>query len=143
MDMNFTKVTFDGDLDDIEDGDELRTLVRKFESAQDANISEFETAKETLTDFEGRVGEAQEFKQELAETLSEVSPLSEDEAMDYDMARIRTLIGEFSDDGGSDESAEGESSFSDMGHRGETHSDDDESRNFAEEHLGSIKGLNF
>lgn len=145
MDMDFTKVSYDADLDEIEDADELRGIVRDFEDAQDSNISEFKDAKETLDDFEGRVGEAQEFKEELAESLSEVSPLSEDEALTYDMARIRDLIGEFSDEGvdegedGGDEGGE----FSDMGQRGETHNEEDADKEFAEKHLGDIGGLNF
>lgn len=145
MDMDFTKVTFDADLDEIEDADELRGIVRDFEDAQDSNISEFKEAKETLDEFEGRVGEAQDFKEELAENLSEVSPLSEDEALTYDMARIRELITEFSEDAPVDDGDEGgeEGQFSDMGQRGETHTDEDVDREFAEKHLGGIGGLNF
>lgn len=145
MDMNFTKVSFDGDLDDIEDADELRGVIRKFQSAQESNISEFEDAKDTLEDFEGRVGEAQEFKEDLAETLSEVSPLDTDEAMTYKMARQRELIAEFSESEATDEVEEEETpdAFSDMGQRGETHDDDEAARSFAEKHIGGIKGLNF
>lgn len=143
MDMDFTKVTFDADLDEIDDADELRGIVRDFDTAQDSNISEFESAKDTLDDFEVRVGEAQEFKQDLAEDLSEVSPLSEDEAMTYEMSRIRELIGEFSDETDADEGEESdEGQFSDMGQRGETRSDEDGDREFAEKHLGNIGGLN-
>lgn len=147
MDMNFTKVSFDGDLDDIDDAEELRGVVRKFQSAQDSNISEFEDAKDTLEDFEVRVGEAQEFKGELAERLSEVSPLSEDEALTYDMTRIRELIADFSDGGevedeGGDEDGDEGGAFSDMGQRGETHGEDTSEKAFAEKHLGDIGGLN-
>lgn len=146
MDFDFTKAGFDADLDDIDDADELRGIVREFESAQDSNISEFEDAKDTLEDFEGRVGEAQEFKEELAESLSEVSPLSEDEALTYDMARIRELIGEFSEEEAVDEVEDGGDEggeFADMGGRGATHSDEPEGKEFAEKHLGDIGGLNF
>lgn len=143
MDMNFTKVSFDGDLDEIDDADELRGLVREFESAQDSNISEFKDAKDTLEDFEVRVGEAQDFKEDLAETLTEVSPLSEDEAMSYEMSRMRELIAEFADDGAAEESEEdegGSGTFGDMGSSGETHTDDD-TADFAKERLGKIGGL--
>lgn len=146
MDMDFTKVSYDADLDEIEDADKLRGIVRDFEDAQDSNISEFEDAKDTLDGLEGRVGEAQEFKEDLAESLSEVSPLSEDEAMTYDMARIRELINEFSGEDDGDEGGDGGDEggeFSDMGQRGETHTDDDEGKEFAEKHLGDIGGLNF
>lgn len=147
MDMDFTKVTFDVDLDEIEDADELRGIVRKFESAQDSNISEFEDAKDTLDEFEGRVGEAQEFKEELAESLSDVSPLSSEEALTYDMTRIRELITEFSEDDSEGDEPEGEveegATFSNMGQRGETHSDEDGDTEFAGKHLGDIGGLNF
>lgn len=142
MDMNFTKVSFEDDLEDIDDAEELRGVVRKFQSAQESNISEFEDAKDTLEDFEGRVGEAQEFKQDLAEDLSEVSPLSEEEALTYDMSRIRELIGEFSEESVEDDSESGTSGqFSDMGQRGETHDEDEAEAEFAEKHLGDIKGL--
>lgn len=146
MDFDFTRVSFDTDLDEIDDAGELRGLVREFQNAQDSNISEFQDAKDTLDEFEGRVGEAQEFKEELAESLSEVSPLSEQEALTYDMARIRELIGEFSDApaGGDDPEGEGDEggAFSDMGKRGETHNGETD-RAFADEQIGDIQGLNF
>jgi len=146
MDMNFTKVSFDGDLDDKDDAEELRGIAEKFQSAQDSNISEFKDAKDTLEDFEGRVGEAQEFKDELADSLSDVSPLSKEEALTYDMTRIRELIGEFSETSLGGEEAEGEGdeggSFSDMGKRGETHNGETD-RAFADEQIGDIEGLNF
>jgi len=144
MDMNFTKVSFEDDLEDIEDAEELRGVIRKFQSAQDSNIAEFQEAKETLEDFEGRVGEAQDFKQELAESLSEVSPLSEEEALTYDMTRIRELIGEFSSTETEEvEEQEEDGTFSNMGQRGETHDDEEAEQKFAEEQLGNIKGLSF
>lgn len=146
MDFDFTKAGFDGELDDIDDAEELRGIVREFQSAQDSNISEFEDAKDTLEDFEGRVGEAEEFKEELADSLAEVSPLSSEEALTYDMARIRELIGEFSEqeaaDEGGDEGGEGETFASDMGQKGATHNDEKEGKEFAEKHLGGIDGLN-
>lgn len=142
MDMDFTKVSFDANLDEIEDADELRGIVQKFESAQESNISEFQDAKDTLEDFEGRVGEAEEFKEDLAEDLSEVSPLSEDEALSYEMSRMRELIVEFSES--TEEEAEadgGEGQFSNMGQKGETHNEDEAEATFAQDHLGDIKGL--
>lgn len=147
MDMDFTKVSFDADLEEIEDAEELRGIVRDFEDAQDSNISEFENATETLDEFEGRVAESQEFKEDLAEDLSEVSPLSEDEALTYDMARINELIDEFSEEKSVDEGDDGGEGgeggkFSNMGTQGKTHIDDDE-KEFAEKHLGDIGGLNF
>lgn len=144
MDMNFTKVSFEDDLEDIDDAEELRGVVQKFQSAQESNISEFEDAKDTLENFEGRVGEAQEFKQDLAEDLSEVSPLSEEEALTYDMSRIRELIGEFTEETVEDD-PEGETpdSFSNMGQRGETHDEGEAEATFVEEHLGDIQGLEF
>lgn len=144
MDMNFTKVSFDGDLEDIDDAEELRGVVQKFQSAQESNISEFEDAKDTLENFEGRVGEAQEFKEDLAEDLSEVSPLSEEEALTYDMSRIRELIGEFTEETVEDDpESESPDSFSNMGQRGETHDDEKAEATFVEDHLGDIQGLEF
>jgi len=144
MDMNFTKVSFDGDLEDIDDAEELRGVVQKFQSAQESNISEFEDAKDTLENFEGRVGEAQEFKEDLAEDLNEVSPLSEEEALTYDMSRIRELIGEFTEETVEDDpDSESPDSFSNMGQRGETHDDEKAEATFVEDHLGDIQGLEF
>jgi hypothetical protein len=143
MDFDFTKVSFDADLAEIEDADELRGIVREFEKAQDANISEFQEAKDTLNNLEGRVGEAKEFKADLAEQLGEVSPLSEEEAMSYDMSRIRELITEFSDPATGDvvEGDEGgEGDFGDMGSRGNTDGDEDSS--FAADTIEGIDGLN-
>lgn len=143
MDMDFTKVSFDADLDEIEDADELRGIVQKFESAQESNISEFQDAKDTLENFEGRVGEAEEFKEDLAKDLSEVSPLSEEEALTYDMSRMRELIVEFSESTEEETEEGGDGRFSNMGQRGETHNEDGAESSFAKEHLGDIKGLEF
>lgn len=145
MDMDFTKVSFDADLDEIEDADELRGIVQKFESAQESNISEFQDAKDTLEDFEVRVGEAEEFKQDLAERLSEVSPLSEDEALTHNMSRMRELIADFSETEVEEEEVTEDTpeTFSNMGQKGETHNEEENEAAFAEKHIGNINGLEF
>lgn len=142
--MDFQKVTFDTDLDEME-ADDLADLVRQFSEAQEQNIAEFESASETIEGLEGRVSEVQDFDAELTEELSEVSPLGEDELANFSISRKRELLAEFAeaDEDEEEDDEEGEEAeFSDMGQRGETH-DEDAERNFAEEYLGDIPGLGF
>ena len=147
--MDFQKVTYDFDIDEAE-GDDLRDLVQRFEQAQEQNLAEFEQASEEIDDLEGRVGEIQEFDSELTEELTEVSPLSEDEVENFSISRKRDLLADFSEDeeeGEEEENEEDENEneeeqeFSDFGQRGETHDEDKETRNFAEDYLGGIDGL--
>ncbi|UBF19595.1 hypothetical protein HRTV-10_gp11 [Halorubrum tailed virus 10] len=141
--MDFQKVTFDTDLDEME-ADDLADLVRQFSEAQEQNIAEFESASETIEGLEGRVSEVQDFDAELTEELSEVSPLGEDELANFSISRKRELLAEFAeaDEDEEEEDEDEEAEFSDMGQRGETH-DEDAERNFAEEYLGDIPGLGF
>ncbi|AAL55018.1 hypothetical protein HfxHF1_595 [Halophage HF1] len=143
--MDFQKVTFDTDLDEME-ADDLADLVRQFSEAQEQNIAEFESASETIEGLEGRVSEVQDFDSELTEELSEVSPLGEDELANFSISRKRELLAEFAeadeDEEEEDEDEDEEAEFSDMGQRGETHNDEAE-RNFAEDYLGDIPGLGF
>lgn len=124
--MDFQKVTYDGDLDEME-ADDLRSIVEEYEEAQETNIGEFEAAKERIEGLEGEVAEKAEFKAERVERLTEVSPLDEEEAESFSLARIDSLIAEFTEDSTADEEVEDdeEADFDDMGHRGPTHDDED------------------
>ena len=141
--MDFQKVTFDTDLDEME-ADELVSLVRQFSEAQEQNITEFEQASETIEGLEGRVSEVQDFDAELTEELAEVSPLGEDELADFSISRKRELLAEFAeaDEDEEEEDEDEEAEFSDFGTRGETH-DEDAEADFAKEYLGDIPGLGF
>lgn len=89
--MDFTKVTYDGDLSEFSD-EELRELIREFEDAQDSNVAEFEQAAEQLE--EANFDEYEEARSDLigeiteAEQFDEV-PLSEDELEDADFSELR------------------------------------------------------
>ncbi|UBF22030.1 hypothetical protein HRTV-15_gp11 [Halorubrum virus HRTV-15] len=142
--MDFQKVTFDTDLDEME-ADELADLVRQFSEAQEQNIAEFEQASETIEGLEGRVSEVQDFDAELTEELAESSPLGEDELANFSISRKRELLAEFAEANEEDEEEEDEdeeAEFSDMGQRGETH-DEEAERDFAKQYLGDIPGLGF
>jgi len=144
--MDFHKVTFDNELEDME-ADELRGLVREFYEAQSDNIAEFTEAKESIEALEGRVGEVSDFDEELTEELAEVSPLDEEELSNFSISRKRSLLADFSESGegegeGEEDDVEGGQSFSDMGNRGETHGEDESGQKFAEDYLSDIAGLN-
>lgn len=149
--MDFQRVAFDTDLDEIE-ADELRTLVRKFDEAQEQNIGEFEAATEQIDELEGRVGEVEDFDDELTDELAEVSPLSGDELAEFTIARKRDLLAEFSEEEDTDEEEtddedddgdDGEADFDDMGQQGPTHDDEEAAQEFADKYLGDIPGLNY
>jgi hypothetical protein len=141
--MDFSKVTFEKDVDDLE-GDEARDLVSDFKSAQEQNISEFETASEQIEALEGTFDEFEDADEELTAEVAEATFMSEDEAEQLAFTRKREILAEFSEEEESiDEGTEGEGGdgkFEDMGQRGETHTDE-ESKAFAEKHLGDIQGL--
>ena len=149
--MDFQKVTFDEELDEME-SDDLRDLVRQFREAQEDNLAEFQQASEEIDDLEGRVGEVQEFDSELTEELAEVSPLSEEEAAEFSISRKRDLLADFAEEDEEpedeepeedeeDEDPEDDQEFSDFGTRGETHDEEEAQKNFAEQYLGDIQGL--
>jgi hypothetical protein len=140
--MDFQKVTFEGDLDEM-DEEELVGLVRQFSDAQDDNIAEFETASEEIDDLEGRVSEVAEFDAELTEQLVEASPLDEDEVASFSISRKRSLLADFSEaEEEADEGGEGDKDFSEMGQRGPTHNEEEAKAQFAKDFLGDIPGLN-
>ncbi|AGC34280.1 hypothetical protein M193_gp011 [Halorubrum tailed phage 7] len=155
--MNFNKVNYDGDLGDA-DEEALRSLVSDFEKAQEANVAEFEAAKEQMSEvlgdeasFEDIFGEVQDFadaKDELIAEISEfesfeASPVSEDDLGDASFSRVREYHAYFAELDAADEADEGEEKeFEDMGRRGETHTDEDGDMAFARKHLAGMPGFN-
>lgn len=143
--MDFNQVTYDASLDDM-DAEELRAIVKEFEAAQEGNIAEFKTAQNKIDNLDSEVEEKREFKGRLAARLEEVSPLSEGEAMTYDLARVEELIEEFSED--EDEiddtptASSQKTTFGDMGTKSETQDEDEAKKDFGEEHLGDMPGVN-
>ncbi len=146
--MDFSKVTFDEDVDELE-ADEARELVSKFQTAQEQNIAEFEDASEKIDDLEGDFAEFEDADEELTAEVADATFMSEDEAANLDFSRKREILADFSEeeeDEGEDEGDEGDEgdggqTFSDMGQKGETHDEDEAERNFAENYLGDVPGL--
>lgn len=142
--MDFSKVTFDDDVDELE-AEEARELISQFKTAQEQNIAEFQNASDKIDDLEGSFSEFEDADEQLTADVAEATFMSEDEAAELTFARKRQVLADFSekseeagDEGGEDG---GDADFSDMGQHGETHTDDDD-HSFAEEHLGGIEGLN-
>jgi hypothetical protein len=134
--MDFSKVTIDGDVDDL-DGDEARELISDFQTAQEQNIAEFEKASEQITNLEGSFEEFEDADEKLTAEVAEATFMSEDEAATLDFGRKREILAS------EDESEEGDDGdFDDMGQRGETHTETDDQA-FAQEYIGDIDGLNF
>lgn len=145
MNMDFSKVTIDKDVDELE-GDEARELISDFKNAQEQNIAEFEAASEQIDDLEGTFDEFEDADEELTAEVAEATFMSEDEASGLAFSRKREILAEFSaeetetvEDDVDDDGAE----FEDMGQRGETHNDEEAETAIAEKYLGDIGGLNF
>lgn len=147
--MDFQKVTFDTDVDELE-AEDARELVTEFQNAQEQNIAEFEDASESIEALEGRVQTAQEAalgefddEEALTEALVDASPLGEDDVAEFSVFRKADLLADFSADEEEADEGDAEAEFSNMGQRGETHDEDEANRTFAEDHLGEIDGLVF
>ena len=122
--MDFKKVEFDDDLDDMEAG-ELRELVREFAQAQEENIADFEEVTDEITEFE-------EFDATLTEDLVEQTSLSEEAASALPFSEKQDLLAdldatEASDEAGGEGGSEEEANFEDRGTKGETNFDDEPS----------------
>lgn len=145
--MDFQQVTFDTDVDELE-GDEARKLVDKFESAQTENIAAFEEASETIEDLDSDLSEFEDANEDLTEKVVEETFLDEDEASELSFARKREVLADFAEEQEEEEeddegNEDGEGEFSDMGTKGETHTEDEEGATVAKKYLGDIEGLNF
>jgi len=118
--MDFKKVEFDDDLDDMEAG-ELRELVREFAQAQEENIADFEEVTDEITEFE-------EFDATLTEDLVEQTSLSEGAASALPFSEKQDLLADLNATEASDEDgSEEEADFEDRGTKGETNFDDEPS----------------
>lgn len=121
MKLDFTQVTYDGDLEEA-DSETLVELVQRFEDAQEDNAAEFEAAKEKLEDLEGTVSEYDSVEQDLTEAVVEETFLDEDEAAQLSFTRKREILAEAKEaEDETDTSAEGE--FDDFGTEGEVSGD--------------------
>lgn len=157
--MNFNQVNYDGDLEDA-DEEALRGLVSDFEKAQEANVAEFEAAKEQMSEllgdedasFEDIFGEVKDFADAKDELIAEItefesfeeSPVSEDDLGDASFSRVREYHAYFADLDAAEEAVEEdeEQEFEDMGRRGETHTEEDDDAAFAEKYLAGMPGFN-
>lgn len=150
MDLNFTKVTYDGELTDFSE-DELRELVGEFESAQDSNAAEFETAAEVIDEIDSSTMEDFEDARDTlieeitgAEAFDEV-PLSEDHLSDKEVTSFselrewRDFVAEETPKS-EDETDSSDVEFDDFGTQSPT--DGEEASEFVDETVDSIPGVN-
>ncbi|MFB6188196.1 MAG: hypothetical protein ABEI86_15210 [Halobacteriaceae archaeon] len=142
--MDFQKVTFETDLDQIEDTEKLRGLVREFSDAQEQNIAEFEEISEEFESLETKVGEFKDADAQLTEEVAEKTYLEESEAEALTFSRKQEILeeAEFSEEA-EEESDEEEAEFDDMGKRGETHDESAAEADLKAEYLDDIQGLEF
>ncbi len=147
MDLEFNKVTYDGELADFSE-EELRELISEFETAQESNVAEFEQAAEAIDDVdESTIEEFEEAREALideiveAETFDEV-PLTEENLADEDFSDLRDWQDFVQDQSEADEEdGSNEADFDDMGKKSPVNPDEDEA-DFAEEALSHVQGLN-
>lgn len=148
MELDFNRVNYDGDLSDF-DAEELRELVSEFESAQESNLAEFETAAEELDEVEKAVPEEYEAaRADLIEDITEAEtfdqvPLSEEDLEDEDFASLRDWL-DFVQDAASedeDETDEEDGEFDDMGKEAPVNDPEDGVPEFAKRKLGDMQGV--
>lgn len=137
MQLNFTQVTYDGDLEDA-DRESLMELVQQYEEAQDENAAEFEAAKETVDDLEGATSEFEEADAELAEEVAEQTFLSDEEAEALSFARKREILSTAGE--ATEEDTEDDAEFDDMGTEGEVQPEEGE-ENFSSDSRDLIEGM--
>lgn len=150
MQLDFQRVTYDGDLEDA-DREALIDLVEQFEDAQDANAAEFNSAKEQLEDLDGTVSEFKDAKADLedevieADAFSEV-PLTEDQLRDASFEQVREWREFVSETDPADDTDDDEedAEFEDMGQQGPVNGDGDEDADaeFARELVDGLSGVN-
>lgn len=153
MELNFNRVSYDGDLADFSE-EQLRELVSEFETAQESNVAEFETATEALDEVDDSVIEDFEDAREgiieditEAEAFDEV-PVSEDilrdsEATSFaDLQDWKEFVAEAgAEDGDDSDEPEDGDNFDDFGQKSPT-DPDDETEDFIRRELGSMQGIN-
>lgn len=132
MDLNFKKVTYDGELADFSD-EELRELVREFESAQESNVAEFNEAAETLDEVEeAELSEFEDARSALIEEITDAEqfdevPLDEEGLEDCSFGKLREwreFVASDLDEG--EEGEEDDAEFDDMGQKGPVNPEDGE-----------------
>jgi hypothetical protein len=148
MELEFTEVSYDGELADFSDED-LRELVSEFESAQESNVAEFEQAAEAVDEIdENTIEDFEQAREELVEEIAEAEafdqvPVTEDSLAEADFSELRewqdfvTAQGTEADEETDEEAEE----FDDMGKKTPTNNED-EIEDFAETALENIQGLN-
>lgn len=150
MNLNFTKVSYDGDISDFSE-DELKTLVEEFESAQDSNAAEFETAAEALDEVDSsNIEDFEEARTTLiadiveAEAFDDV-PVTEDTLEDEettsfsDLQDWKDFVSEQDIEPDEDE---GEGTFDDMGTKSPVEDQSGEGADFVEGELETMPGIN-
>jgi len=120
MDLNFTKVTYDGDLSDF-DADDLRELIKEFENAQESNVAEFNEAADKLDEVEDfDLDEYQDAKSDLIGDITEADafedvPLTEGDLEDADFGTVREWHDFVSSQATDEGDEDGDADFDDMG----------------------------
>jgi hypothetical protein len=146
MDLNFSKVSYDGELADFSE-DDLRELVGEYEDAQESNVAEFETAAEAIGDYdEETIEDFEKAREELvedivaADTFDEV-PVGREALEDADFSELqewRDFVAETPDE--TDDAEADEGGDGDFGTKGPVNETGDET-DFADEALDSMPGL--
>lgn len=148
MELNFNKVTYDGELSDFSE-DELRELVTEFETAQESNVAEFEQVAEATEDIdESTIEDFEDARDSLiaeiteAEAFDEV-PLTEEQLTEEDFSGLQEwadFVAETDTDEPETDEDVDEGEFDDMGTKAPV--DDEDSYDFVEDELAEIQGLN-
>jgi hypothetical protein len=144
MNLDFTKVSYDGDLSDFSE-DELKELIEEFESAQDSNVAEFETAAEALDEVDSsNIEDFEEARATLiedvvgAEAFDEV-PVTEETLEDEEATSFSDLQDWKEFVAQEEDSEDSDATFEDMGTKSPV---DGEGADFVDEALGDMPGLN-
>jgi hypothetical protein len=153
MELNFNRVTYDGDLADFSE-EQLRELVSEFETAQESNVADFEAATEALDEVdESVIEDFEDAREALIEDITEAEafdevPVSEDvlrdsEATSFaDLQDWKEFVAKAGTEGSDDsDGRESEGGFDDFGRKSPT-DPDGEAEGFVERELGSMQGIN-
>lgn len=150
MDFDITKVTIDGDVDDLSE-EQLRELVGKFQDAQESNVAEFERAAEAMDEVdEDTIEDFEQARESLIEEIADAEafgevPLDEEDLEDEDFSDLQDWR-EFVAGGGAggddpeDDEPEEDAEFDDFGTESPADPGDDE-YDFVEEELQDVPGL--
>lgn len=152
MQLNFTEVNYDGELEDA-DHEALVGLVERFEEAQEENAAEFEAAKDKVEELNGTVSEYEDAKQSLVEEVADSEqfsevPLDKDELETQSFSKVRewkdfveARAGESDSEEGEDGDGNGDGEFNDMGQKGATNTDGEEFDDEASELVSELSGV--